>query len=232
VLQEGETLLDLEFVTLDTSANSEGERYELDLIDPRYTIDWQITDESRASFTPHPTDPFAFDASGHSAGATQVTFRLLYDGQPELVTKPFTIVVRPSGQTAADSASFMITKGGVWHVVCRDGTLLNDECNLIGPSEFVVGAGEYTSLYSYWLPKATDSCGREDFSTGLRYLAYDVEDPCIATVVNHPVHWGEERVFHIKGLQAGETTVRIYLINRVTQSVIQASPPIPVRITP
>jgi hypothetical protein len=47
--------------------------------------------------------------------------------------------------------------------------------------------------------------------------------------VNHPEHWGEITIFHIEGLAAGETTLRLRLLN--AGQVTMTSPPIPVVIT-
>jgi hypothetical protein len=95
------------------------------------------------------------------------------------------------------------------------------------PGAMTTAAGALTDLYSLRL--LDGGCATSTLN-GAATLHFEFENPCLGRIVNHPIHWGEISIFHLQGLQAGTTQVRITaLLHGAIQFV---TPPIPVVVTP
>lgn len=232
IVEEGKSLNDNKILWLDTLTGDNGYRLSLDPAEPGYAIAWTVADQSVATISPSGADPWSFSVNGLTVGTTTVTFRLLFNATVELTTGPIRIIVRDSLSPPGEMANFMITKGGVWHIVSRNsGLIAPNYCTFSVSGKLSVAQGELTDLFSFWLPDAADSCRRVKPSSSQRRLVFDFADPSVARVVNHPVHWGEHMEFHLEGLNPGTTTVRIHFV-RSDNSVEFTSLPVPVEVTP
>ncbi len=235
VVSVGVSLNDCRAGWLDTLTDSDGLRYEADLSEAGYSLEWTVADPAVATLVAGSGDAMSFAVDGHAMGHTTVVFRLLFDGASEVVSGPIPIIVRDSAMTASDSADYAVVFVGEYLVAVRDGALVPDD-TICGGTHFKklwAREGELTALFGLWEPKtAGNYCDRRHFPISNRQLVFDFADPCVARMVYEPVHWGEDRIFHLKGLSAGHTTVRMHVINVVTKTVEFTSPPLPIEITP
>jgi hypothetical protein len=160
--------------------------------------------------------------SGGGSGTTAVEFRLTLGGTTVYETGPIPILVAAEPPVSPD---FLLRKNGVWTLIVREGAPVDTACGrTANPGALAAAVGELTDLYSV---RFLEGCETIAPSSTYTFL-FDFEDPCIARVINHPVHWGERNIFHIEGMAAGTTHMRIYAVRGGALEFV--SPSLPVRI--
>jgi|GEM_PF-2900181 len=231
VLEEGAGSYSFDAVWLDTLRDSYGVRLPADISNSAYTLRYSLTGGSAAQLSEDPQDKARFSLTPMITGTNTLTIELLHNDVVFKTSGAIPIIVRNSTVSNPDSASFIITKSGVWYISCIDGVVntADSVCDrgLVGQLE--VDEGETTDLFSYYLPEAGDDCRRDSPSMSSRTFVFEFADSSIARVVNHPVHWGEDRVFHVEGLTSGMTQIRIHSV-RSNLSVEYTTPWIPVEV--
>ncbi len=171
-------------------------------------------------------DPWSFTVQGLAAGSTTAVFTIQHEGHIDFTSGAIPVQVTTS--TPGPGTSFLLRKNGIAQLIVVDGVLV-PSCGstTANPGHFETPAGTLTELYSFRL--LAPDCTSTTIASPPYSLAFEFADPGIARIVNHPEHWGEITIFHIEGLVAGETTLRLRLLN--AGQVTMTSPPIPVVIS-
>lgn len=202
-------------------------RPELNLGDD-YEMSWTVANPSIATIAGVGKDGMSFEVTGLGVGTTSVTFELTRDANPVLTAGPFPIeVVDPTGLTIQDH---YLNLGGAWTVIVMDGQVASSGCNRDeNPGYIDLEVGELSALYKITL--LDEGCNKIqlDDNPGLDYeYRFRIGDSEVARIVQTPIHWGEDLVFHVEGLQAGSTDLTVYLMEG---DVLQwKSPPYPVQV--
>jgi hypothetical protein len=170
---------------------------------------------------------WGFEIEGLALGSTSAVFSILHEGHLDFTSGAIPILVTDSAP--GPGTSFLLRKNGIAQLIVVDGVLVPD-CGPThaDPGRFETPAGTLTELYSFRL--LAPDCSATTISAPRYSLAFEVADSGFARIVNHPEHWDEITIFHLEGLAAGETTVRLRLLDQ--GQVALTSPPIPVVITP
>jgi hypothetical protein len=209
---------------LSPQRDADGVRLELDP-DARHSLAWSVSDPAVVQVTAA-GDRFGVDMAGIATGSATVSFTLRYDGGPIFTSGGIPVVVAPP--PAAPVPDLIVRKNGIWTVIVQNGVVVASACTRTAdPGSLAARVGELTDLYSV---RTVDGACVTNALSGLATLRFEFADPCIARVVNHPVHWGENLIFHVEGLVVGTTTLRITpFVGGVPQ---WTTPPLPVVISP
>jgi len=204
-------------------------REEVLLPNSRYRMEFSVASPALLSLASVPYEPRRALATAGGDGSTSVVVRIFEGDALLLETGALPVIAAASGLSPI-GADWFLKKNGVRIVYGVNGQLVDQPAGCAGPAnpgwlETTVGAS--TDLY--WLKYLADGCGQTDIASG-RLLTFLVEDPSIAAVTNHPLHWGERSEFHLEGLSAGSTTLRFALVRVSNLSIELVSPPIPVEI--
>lgn len=195
-----------------------------------YSLGWTVTNPAIATFSAVPGQPFQVRMQAHAAGATQVTFSLLWNGTPELTTGPLDVVVDDTTATPSQSVNFVLRKSGVRHIFVENGVIV-PSCGATASTGFLPArADTIEDLFSFRITTPPSSCSGTTPGSGSIYsLVYEFGVPDVAGIVAHPEHVGEYFDFHFRGLALGSTPVRLVLFNG--NSVAFRSPWMPVVVT-
>lgn len=220
----GTTRANLAVRFLSDHESPEGIRDEI-TFPPEFSMDWTVASPTIANVTRAAGQDFDVDVAGLSAGSTTVQFRLLRQGSPVYTTGGIPIQVATTPPAHQD---FVLRKNGIWTVMVQGGAVVDSACGRgANPGQLTAAVGELTDLYSIRFIDA--ACATP--APGTSYsLLFDFDDPCIGRIINHPVHWGEKLIFHLQGLAAGVTSLRITALDNGQPAFV--SPPLPVVITP
>jgi hypothetical protein len=224
IVEPGATRGDLRATFLGDELASAYGREELQL-DSSYSLEWEVQNTAIARLASD-GDAFTVNLQGVQAGNTTVTFRLVRHGGVVYATGSINVHVaaKPAPSAAPD---FTLKKDGVWTLINRAGTLMDADCGR-APGPGHVGAPTDVLSSLYWI-KLLKTCSESNPSSTYTFL-FEFEDPCVASVLNHPIHWGERSQFHVYGIQEGQTNVTIYAVrNGVLEYV---TPALPVVVTP
>jgi hypothetical protein len=184
-------------------------RVEIPITDPDYTLSWSVDDPSVAGLDPVPGAAWDVDLAGNAPGLTTAVFRLMYRGEERYASGPIRLLVigDPDGLPVPDH---YLNYGGAWTFIVQDDTVRASGCGRqANPGYIDLEVGELTALYTITL---LDGCNKVQLDDGYEY-GFVFADPCVGRIVNHPIHWGEDTVFHLEGLSAGTTNLRIYVLN-------------------
>jgi len=174
-------------------------------------------------------DGLRLDLDAHAAGATTVVLELLVGGRVVHTSGAIPCVVVDEAAALDPDPDFLFKVNGIWTVLLRDGASTTDGCGRTLPGEFVVDEAELTALYGVrHIAEDGEDCDQISLSSSRYRMVFLFDDPCVARVVNHPIHWGERTIFHFQGMTAGETTVRMVLLDGDALSFV--TPPMPVRV--
>ena len=206
---------------------STGRRDTLDFDTANYVLQIEVADTMVVQPEVTTTSDFSFRLVGRAAGSTIVNVRLMFNGSLHYESGDMTVLVY-DGMPSDPNAHFILKKNGIWTVIVDDGQLLTQTCNNImaNPGRFETEVGELTDLYFFKFINAL--CRQEDPPNGSN-LVIRVEDTSIAQVVNHPLHFGEREMFHIYGMQPGQTSLQVFLVDQ--DVVLAATPPVDVVIS-
>jgi hypothetical protein len=219
IVDHGTTLVGLAASFLD----SEGNEFVPD--NPEMTLGIEVANAGVASAAVVP-GTWAFEAQGLAVGSTTAVFSILHKGHSDFVSGTIPILVTDSAP--GPGTSFLLRKNGIAQLIVVDGVLV-PSCGATqaDPGRFETGAGTLTELYSFRL--LAPDCSASTISAPPYSLAFEFADSGYGRIVNHPEHWDEITIFHLEGLAAGETTLRLRLLDQ--GQVVMTSPPIPVVIT-
>ena len=195
----------------------------LDPADPKYSLGWEFQGDDLAELELIEGERFAFEAHGHIEGRTEMRFVLRYDGFDEYVSGwlPIEVVADPPGDP-----DFTVTRNGIWQVI-RKGGVYGDACaHTQSPGYLAATAGEITEENLFRL--LNDACQRVTPDEATHTLQFEFADRGIAKALPFPEHGHAKLEFHLVGLSAGETTMRIRLLEG--EQVVLVTPPIPVRV--
>ncbi len=234
VVEQGLTT-DIDIQFLDTLKDADSARISVIPADSGYSLAWQLADSTITSVTLVTGERWKLRVNGLTIGKTTISVRLLWNGVQEFSSGAIPIYVRSVIPVGGDSAaSCMITKGGVWWTFLRHGEFTDGTADCARttavPNQFELQAGVLTDLYSFFLPDAADSCNRVQPAESKPILVFDFADAGIARSLYHPVHWGEYRIFHLKGVAVGNTSVRMHYIKN--NAVVFSTPYIPIVVAP
>jgi len=195
-----------------------------------YRVGFELADAGVMTVTPSGEAPEGFRVDPVATGSTTVRVSLV-DPTDTTVWTSGNIPVLVLPATGTDpTPTFQLRKNGRTDVGVIDGVLtpVDDEVcsSKVWDAAFKADTGQETELYS--VRYFNDACERIDL-TSSHTLLFDFADRGIATSTNHPKHWGEITVFHINGLAAGTTSMRLVLLRNYDE-VVFVSPPIPVEI--
>lgn len=193
-----------------------------------FALRWEVADTTVALLQPSATSPWRFDARGLRAGRTSASFSLVRDGAfVDFRSGPIDIVVAEPG-APPDSIDFVIILNGVWILFVRDGKVV-PSCgsNVANPGVLEGFTGEITDGH-YSFRRLGEDCRPTLFSEDEYRLAFEFRNPCIASIVNHPEHFGVLMSFHVEGLAVGATEVAISLMRGAEW--VYRSPWLPVRV--
>jgi hypothetical protein len=170
---------------------------------------------------------WTFEAEGIAIGATTATFSIFHEGHTDFTSGPIPILVTDSAP--GPGTSFLLRKNGIAQLIVVDGVLV-PSCGAIqaDPGRFETEEQTLTELYSFRL--LAPDCTSSTITSPPYTLAFEFAASGHARIVNHPEHWDEHTIFHLEGLAAGETTLRLRLLEQ--GQMVMTSPPIPVVITP
>jgi hypothetical protein len=196
--------------------------------EPGYALGWTVSDPAIAEVDTVPGEPWHFVIHGNAPGHTTVVFRLQWNGNVEMTTGAFDIVVEDPAATPAIAANFLIKKSGIRYAFVRNDTLVGS-CGATNAIGFLPAKLDtIEDLFQFRLVNFSN-CSETTPSSAFYSLVFEFADPCVAGIVGHPEHSGEYFEFHLRGLALGETTLRIKYVYQNTVSF--TSPAIPVRVT-
>jgi hypothetical protein len=175
---------------------------------------------------------------GVGAGRTTVVIGLLFQGTPVITSGPMPLVCVDAAAAAVPSPSFTCVASGLKSVIVDQGVVLPQllpgegaPCGWWTPGAFELSEGQETTLYSVREFRVhADSCATSTLQDATYRLAFEFSDPAIARITNHPFHWDEITIFHLNGLQAGSTTMTLYVTDSGTGELRWISPPMPVTV--
>lgn len=195
--------------------------------EPGYALDWTVANPAIATVDTVPGQPWHFRITGLSSGHTTLVLRLVWNGQVEMTTGAFDIVVENPAAPAPLAANFLLKKSGVRHVFVRNDTLVSACGATVATGWLPARADTIEDLFQFRLVNFA-TCGETVPSAAFYSLVFEFGDPCMVSIVGHPEHSGEYFEFHLRGHVVGETTLRIkYLYQNTVQFT---SPPIPVHV--
>ena len=188
--------------------------------DPDYTFGWDIADTSIVEVVQDPGDEgkFEFHLRGLKAGETTIRLLLNHDGHADFRTVPLPVHVdfEAEGLVLIDSGNrfFRYFQGQI----DAGGGRMDHLQSPIG-------------LTAHWSVKFLDGNGNEiDPPNDPDYtLGWDIADTSIVEVVQDPGEEGKFE-FHLRGLKAGETTMRL-LLNHDGHADFRTVP-LPVHVAP
>lgn len=193
----------------------------------RYHVEWQVADTAVATLVSPAGSPWQIQPQGLTAGSTTVVARLVEGSTTVFETAPMPIVV-VAADAGDPNADYFLKKNGVRIVYVVDGDIAQPtECSEAA-GQLDVDVDDETDLYLLkWLE---EGCGQGNLDNDL-YLSFRMADPSIAAITGHPIHWDERTMFHLRGLAAGQTTLKFYLLDGDTQEVLLVSPELPVIVS-
>ncbi|MBK8233802.1 MAG: hypothetical protein IT349_16430 [Candidatus Eisenbacteria bacterium] len=193
-----------------------------------YTLGWEITDPSLVEVEVDPLDPWRVLIRGKVAGTTTVRWKILHEGHSDYTSGPIPLTVHVPNAGDAGSADFVLKLNGVWVATGRDGVLFSETCGSRPPAVNLLTAavGDTTDLFNF--QRLTEDCRGEDYDDAEYSLLFEFENGCMGGTVNHPEHWGEITLFHLVGVTAGRTHLRITVLRN--DAIAYVTPPIPVEI--
>jgi hypothetical protein len=196
--------------------------------EPGYALGWTVANPAIAQVDTVPGRPWHFAIHGGVPGHTTVVFRLLWNGTTEMTTGAFDVVVEDHAAPSSMAANFLLKKSGVRYAFVRNDSLV-PSCGSTPSIGFL--PAKLDTIEDLFLFRLVNfaNCAETTPSSAFYSLAFEFADPCMAGIVAHPEHSGEYFEFHLRGLVAGETTLRIKYLYQNT--VAFTSPPIPVRVT-
>jgi hypothetical protein len=197
-------------------------------MDSGYSLGWSVADTTVAAIAPVSGSRWSVRVSGRRVGHTTAIFALRWLGNLECALGPLDIVIEDPHAAPAIAPSFLLKKSGVRHAFVQNGTLV-PSCGATMATGFLPAQLDtIEDLFQFRLLDFA-SCSETTPSPSFYRLAFEFADACIAGIVNHPEHIGEHMEFHLRGIAAGSTTLRIRLLHRNTVAFV--SPPIPVIVT-
>jgi hypothetical protein len=225
VLSLGETRAALEAWFVDGPQRPvDGARERVVIPDGHHSLAWSVADPSLVEVTANAASPWHFDMIPRLAGATTVRFQLMFEGSPRYTSGDIPVLVTALQPTDAGD-DYSLKKNGVWNVIINAGVVQTTHCRSANPGRFEVGVGELSDLY--FLKFIDDAC--KELSASGWDVQFLFADDGIARSIHHPFHWNEKDEFHVMGVAAGQTTVRLYLIRNGTVQIV--SPPIEVVVS-
>lgn len=219
--------------------NESGSRERLALPDGPYEFRWTVANEGVAMISAG-SSILEFDLVGVAAGKTEVVFELLHQGTAILTTGAIPVVCVDPALAEIPVVSMTCVASGLKSVIVDEGVVLprllpgeGATCDWWTPGAFEYDEGQESTLYSvreFRRAGVADSCATASISKFTHRLSFVFSDPEIARITNHPFHWDEITIFHVNGLQAGSTTMKIYVTHKDTGALKWISPPLPVTV--
>lgn len=200
------------------------EREVLSPADDHYELAWEVEDPTVAMLSRVAGARFALEGTGGTIGATRVRAILRYDGFDEYISGWMAIEVAADPVGVPD---FTLTRNGVWLVIWKDGAFGDGCAHTQNPGYLGAREGELTEHNLFRLLNA--SCQRVLPDEATHSLQYEFADPGIAKALAYPEHGHAGMDFHLAGLAAGETTLRIRLLEGA--ETVLVTPPISVRVS-
>lgn len=166
---------------------------------------------------------FVLRVRGQSEGATSVRLWLQQGDVLWSPTAPIAIEVASDPELDPD---FILKKNGVWTVIRRAG-VFGEACGTVpDPGVMEVEEGHVSEHFVFRL--LDEACLQVPGDDETQALEFEFSDPCVARALTYPEHAHAGLSFHLEGLAAGETTLRLRFLDQgVTRFV---TPPIPVRV--
>jgi len=201
-------------------------RPEFELPGADFEMVWALGDASVASALSVSGQAWSLNVDGSSVGNTEIRFELHRNGIPVLATGPIPIAVVDATTSAVQD--HYLNLGGAWSVIVNDGQVTSAGCGRdANPGVVDLEVGELSALYKVTL--LDEACKKTQLDSSYEYR-FAVADPSVVRVLQTPVHWGEDQVFHVQGLTPGETTLTVYLFQN--QTFQWKAPPYPVAVAP
>jgi hypothetical protein len=205
-------------------------RAQVPLTDDCLELGATIADGTVAAIEPAGAgDPWGFTVRGKRVGRTTATFTVRWSGgATEVQSGPIDIVVEDLSIDPGPDSDIAIVLNGVRLVFAIDDTLAASCGSTVADPGYVpatVGTITDGHISVRFLEPgcSTQTLGAEN------HLAYEFRDPCIAAIVDHPEHFGVLTSFHMEGLTAGSTEMRVRIFEG--QDIVYRSPWIPVVVT-
>ncbi|MCC7143967.1 MAG: hypothetical protein IT349_17855 [Candidatus Eisenbacteria bacterium] len=166
---------------------------------------------------------FVLRVRGQGAGTTSVRLWLQQGDVLWSPTAPIPIEVAPDPALDPD---FILKKNGVWTVIRRGG-VFGEACGTVpDPGWMEVEAGHVSEHFVFRL--LNEACLQIPGDDEMQSLEFEFGDPCVARALTYPEHAHAGLSFHLEGLAAGETTLRLRFLDQgVTRFV---TPAVPVRV--
>jgi len=156
-----------------------------------------------------PDEPWCLRVTGTTEG--MATLRLTArSGDRTYSTGAMDVLVRGASLPDPAELDFAVVLNGIRKLLVVDGAL-TPSCGTVvaDPGYLEARVGEITEgHYSF---RYLDGCTARTYDEDTHRLLFEFRDPCVAGVVNHPEHFGVNVTFHLEGLAAGETDVRLRL---------------------
>lgn len=192
-------------------------------------LDFEVADGGVASVEEIAAVPGTFRVHGLSAGRTTVRFLMARPGEAALRSGPIDVVVENPSTPPAD-LDFAIVLNGIRKLFVVDGALV-PSCGstTADPGFLEARVGEITDGHYSFRSLDASNCRAQTYDESTHHLAFEFEDPCIAGIVNHPEHYDVKMTFHLEGLAAGETRMRMRVFEGT--EIVALTPWVPVVVT-
>jgi hypothetical protein len=198
---------------------------------PCFSLGWSVADEGVGVIEAVEGQPWRFTVRGVSAGRTTVTFDVRRrDGSVVVAAGPVALVVDDPAQPPVKSMDFAIVLNGI-RVVFAQGGVLVPSCGATNadPGYLDVKVGEITQGH-YSFRELVNPCTTHTLDETIYHLAYEFKDAGLCAIVDHPEHYGTHVIWHMEGLAAGQTEMRVRLFEG--DQLVYTSMWIPVVVTP
>lgn len=197
---------------------------------PCFTLASSVADPAVAAIEPIEGDAWGFRVRGLAAGNTTAVFAVRRGSTTVAETGAIRLVVEDPNAPPAQPMDFTIVLNGIRYVFAIGGQLVPScGATTATPGYLEAKVGEITDGH-YSFRKIEAPCTARLMDEAIYHMAYEFREAGICGIVDHPEHYGVLMTFHLEGLTAGQTDMRVRVFENA--ALIYRSPWIPVVVTP